>query len=157
MSTYSTLFFSGTVGSGTTTLYTVGPLNTVIIRDLELYAGVPSDIQFAVALGAPGLTSYLWFVNPLKAGEWAQWQGRTVLPPGHTLLAVSGAAGVVVTASGYLLVNYSFSRPAGPLPLLKRSREGRLCSLELPLGRPFTTYPILGRSHPRPGGRSRSH
>lgn len=103
MSVYSTQLHAGSVGAGTTTLYTVPPTMTVVVRDLEVYAATSSPIQFAVAVGKPGLVSYLWFVNPLGAGEWAQWSGRAVMDPGDVLLAVAAAAGVAVHASGYLL------------------------------------------------------
>jgi hypothetical protein len=100
---YSTQFYAGRTGQGETPLYTVPSGNVLVLRDVEIYAATSSDIQFALAVGAPGIVSHLWFVNPLKAGEWAQWQGRSVLDTGQLLIAVAGEAGVEVTASGYLL------------------------------------------------------
>lgn len=85
-------------------LYTVPPATVLVVRDVELYAATSAPIQFAIAVGVSGSPrSYVWFVNPLNAGDWKQWQGRTVLDFGQQLLAVAGASGVDVTASGYLL------------------------------------------------------
>jgi hypothetical protein len=102
--TYSTQFFAGAIGLGTTALYTVPTGFVVVVRDVTVYGNFATAEQVGVGLEVAGsISGYLLFANPLHPGDLAEWQGRQVINAGGVLTAVSGGSGPIVWASGYLL------------------------------------------------------
>lgn len=103
MTTYSTQLFAGALAAGQTILFTPSSSLVCVVRDIELYGNYATATQVAIAVGTSGPQAYIFFANPLPAGGWLQWQGRSVLAHGQSIIGVAGAAGAEALVSGYLL------------------------------------------------------
>lgn len=103
MTTYSTQFAAVTLSANNfTNLYTVPAGDVVVVRDIEVYFGVPTSI-FNFQVGAPGSTTIAWYIANPASNTWQQWGGRVVVPAGQSLWAYSVASSTQLIVSGYLL------------------------------------------------------
>lgn len=104
MTTYSTQFFAGQVGSSLVGY--VAPVGFVsVVRDIELWnsSAAPEDIAVNL-LGSSGL--YLAGIVTKKAlgeNETFQWEGRVVMTPNQRLFIAGTAYPFGVVISGYQL------------------------------------------------------
>lgn len=103
MSVYSTLFFSGIPATNTlVTAYTVPVINTVVIRDIELFVPLANDVAY-VQMRRSGVLSIVWFPASSPTPGWKQWAGRSVVPGGDDICIFSQLGSAQFTISGYLL------------------------------------------------------
>ena len=104
MSIYSTLLYSASAPNGSTPAYTVPAGTTVVVRDIEAFNSQGAATALSVTRNVSGLvTSFIYVVEALGAQTWSQWKGRAVLNPADVLEVNTGAVGVYLHISGYVL------------------------------------------------------
>lgn len=100
---YSSLLLAGDL-TNTSLSVTVPAGEVWVVRDMSIvYDGNATDGDlFYVTDDTTG--TWLWRRKQLADDEWAQWQGREVLPEGTILTAhASGLSDVIFRISGYRL------------------------------------------------------
>lgn len=104
MSVYSQSFFLNFVGAGSTVIFTTPPVDTIILRDLEVFngAGAPQDVLLTADVS--GNSIILVKFPQLAITTHAQWQGRLVLHPNQAISLVAQTNYVHGALSGYRLV-----------------------------------------------------
>jgi hypothetical protein len=102
--TYSTLFFSGSLTTANTTVYTVPAGNVIVLRDVEFRnTGTGTDDLVIGWSGAPGFAGYYLPCHGVASNAAAQWEGRVVLPAQSVVLAHANFGAGEAVISGYLL------------------------------------------------------
>jgi hypothetical protein len=104
VSIYSTLLFTGSVGTTEQPLFTVAS-GVDVLRDIEVWNPNSSATSVTFYLrGAPGFAdSFLLRPPAIPTNESWQWQGRVVLPAGAHLGCQAETGSLFVTVSGYVL------------------------------------------------------
>lgn len=103
---YSRLLATGGPTAGTDTLvYTAPALNTVVLRDIELFvsAGGATFISVYGQVSGPGDRAFVYAVAAPTTRQTAQWQGRQVLRPGEAVYVHADSGVLYYRLSGYVL------------------------------------------------------
>ncbi len=86
-----------------TTLYTAGALAAVVTHISLVNVAVASTTIALYQSGTSGVNTLLPAIT-LDTGEFAEWDGEIVLPPGDTLSAIAAnASRIAATVHGYLV------------------------------------------------------